>query len=506
MDIQKILTKLRITELNEMQQYAAEAITGSDGDVVLLSPTGTGKTLAYLLPLVQLIEANEQRSSHCNATLSKRERHTLEERMDNGQWSMVNGQWPSALVITPGRELALQSDTVLKSMGCGLRSMACYGGRPAMDEHRVLKEVRPHIVFGTPGRLNDHIDKENISRYQIRYLVIDEFDKCLEMGFHAEMAKLIKSLPALQRRILLSATNAEQIPQFVNMSKKGTLIDFLPHPDEMGDGQSSTVNDRVTLHEVRSPQKDKLETLRQLLLSLGDESSIVFLNYRDSVERVNSYLREQGFTTSYFHGGLEQRQREDMLYKFSNGSANILVSTDLASRGLDIPDIQNIIHYHLPESEEGYIHRVGRTARWDATGRTFFILNSEEHIPEYVKGDVLVEGGRWKVEGEYSNPTLLSQDTSPSTLHLPPSTPQKPVPPKNATLYIGKGKKDKISKGDIVGFLCKKGGLELSDIGRIDVKDRYAYAAVKREKLKQTLHLVQGQKIKGIKTIVEEVH
>ena len=208
MDIQKILTKLRITQLNEMQQHAAEAITGSDGDVVLLSPTGSGKTLAYLLPLVQLI---------------------------NGQSSMVNGQWPIALVITPGRELALQSHQVMQSMGCGLRSTACYGGRAAMDEHRVIKEVRPHVIFGTPGRINDHLDKDNISRYGIRYLVIDEFDKCLEMGFQGEMQKLIKSLPALQRRILLSATNAEQIPQFVNMSKKGTLIDFLP--EETVNGQ-----------------------------------------------------------------------------------------------------------------------------------------------------------------------------------------------------------------------------------------------------------------------------
>ena len=449
MDIGKILTKLRITELNEMQQHAAEAITGSDGDVVLLSPTGTGKTLAYLLPLVQLIERDATNLSPLTSIPS-----------------------PLCLVITPGRELALQSDTVLKSMGCGLRSMACYGGRPAMDEHRVLKEVHPHIVFGTPGRLNDHLDKENISRYQIRYLVIDEFDKCLEMGFHAEMAKLIKSLPGLQRRILLSATNAEQIPQFVNMAKKGTLINFLPDDEQ--------TSERVTLYEVRSPQKDKLQTLRQLLLSLGDESSIVFLNYRDSVERVNSYLQEQGFTTSHFHGGMEQHQREDMLYKFSNGSANVLVSTDLASRGLDIPDIQNIIHYHLPESEDGYIHRVGRTARWDAQGRTFFLLNSEEHIPEYVEGDVV----------PYAE--SASQPTTPPA-------------PKMATLYIGKGKKDKISKGDIVGFLCKKGGLEPGDIGRIDVKDRYAYAAVKREKLQQVLRQTQGEKIKGIKTIIEQV-
>lgn len=440
MDLQKILNKLHIVELNEMQQHAAEAITGSDGDVVLLSPTGSGKTLAYLLPLIQLIDESE---------------------------SQVQ-----VLVITPGRELALQSHQVLQSMGCGLRSTACYGGRATMDEHRLLKEVRPQIIFGTPGRINDHLDKDNISRYGIRYLVIDEFDKCLEMGFQGEMQKLIKSLPALQRRILLSATNAEQIPLFVNMSKKGTLIDFLPDEEQ--------TTQRITLYEVHSPQKDKLDTLRQLLLGFGDESSIVFLNYRESVERVNKYLVDQGFTTSCFHGGLEQRQREDQLYRFSNGSANVLVATDLASRGLDIPNIQNIIHYHLPESEEAYIHRVGRTARWDATGRTFFILNSQEHIPDYVEGNIVPY-----VEPE---PRLTT-----------------PPPPRMTTLYIGKGKKDKISKGDIVGFLCKIGGLTADEIGRIDVKDRYTYAAIKREKQNQTLHLVKGQKIKGIKTIIEEV-
>ena len=457
MDIQKILTKLRITELNEMQQHAAEAILGSDGDVVLLSPTGTGKTLAYLLPLVQQIDATKDELQ--------------------------------ALVITPGRELALQSDNVLKSMGCGLRSMACYGGRPTMDEHRVLKEVRPHIIFGTPGRLNDHLDKENISRYGIRWLVIDEFDKCLEMGFHAEMQKLIKSLPGLERRILLSATNAEQIPQFVNMAKKGTLIDFLPEEEQ--------TSERVTLYEVRSPQKDKLETLKQLLLGFGDESSIVFLNYRNAVERVSDYLKEQGFTISCFHGGLDQRQREDQLYRFSNGSANVLVATDLASRGLDIPDIQNIIHYHLPESEDGYIHRVGRTARWDASGRTFFILNSEESIPEFI-----IDHSPLNIE--HYEPTQKMVNGQCSMVNGQCSMVNVPAP-KMSTIYIGKGKKDKISKGDIVGFLCKKGGLTSDEIGRIDVKDRYTYAAVKREKLQQVLRQTQGEKIKGVKTILEPV-
>ena len=465
MDIQKILTKLRITELNEMQQHAAEAILGSDGDVVLLSPTGTGKTLAYLLPLVQSLTPNPS---------------------SNGEGDLVA---PQALVIIPGRELALQSDNVLKSMGCGLRSMACYGGRPTMDEHRVLKEVRPHIIFGTPGRLNDHLDKENISRYGIRWLVIDEFDKCLEMGFHAEMQKLIKSLPGLKRRILLSATNAEQIPQFVNMAKKGTLIDFLPEEEQ--------TSERVTLYEVRSPQKDKLETLRQLLLGFGDASSIVFLNYRNAVERVSDYLKEQGFTISCFHGGLDQRQREDQLYRFSNGSANVLVATDLASRGLDIPDIQNIIHYHLPESEDGYIHRVGRTARWDASGRTFFILNSEESIPEFI-----IDHSPLNIE--HYEPTQKMVNGQCSMVNGQCSMVNVPAP-KMSTIYIGKGKKDKISKGDIVGFLCKKGGLTSDEIGRIDVKDRYTYAAVKREKLQQVLCQTQGEKIKGVKTILEPV-
>ncbi len=442
MDIDKILKKLRISELNEMQQHAAEAILCSDGDVVLLSPTGTGKTLAYLLPLIQQLDATS----------------------DDVQ----------ALVVVPGRELALQSDTVLRDMGSGIRSASCYGGRATMDEHRKLKEVKPQIIFGTPGRLNDHLDKENINRYHIRWLVIDEFDKCLAMGFHQEMQKLIKSLPALQRRILLSATNAEQIPQFVNMAKKGTLVDFLPEEEQ--------TSERVTLYEVKSPQKDKLETLRNLLLGFGDESSIVFLNYRDSVERVNNYLTEQGFVTSFFHGGLEQKQREAALYRFSNGSANVLVATDLASRGLDIPDIQNIIHYHMPESEEGYVHRVGRTARWDKQGRAFFITGPEEHIPEYVEGNI----------EEYSLPSLPREGQGVSL-------------PRMATLYIGKGKKDKVSKGDIVGFLCKKGGLLADEIGRIDVNDRYTYVAVKREKLQQVVRQTQGEKIKGIKTIIEPV-
>ncbi len=438
METDRILEKLGISELNDMQKEATQAVLRTNNDVVILSPTGSGKTLAYLLPLVQLIDA-----------------------------SVPTVQ---AVVIVPGRELALQSATVLKDMGCGLRACACYGGRAAMDEHRVLRQIQPHIVFATPGRLLDHIEKENILTTGIRYLVIDEFDKCLEMGFLNEMNAIINRLSNVQRRILISATDAESIPHFVNMGRT-TRMDYLIEEEQ--------VSDRVNVYQVISPVKDKLETLRNLLCELGEESSIVFLNYRESVERVADYLQEQGFTLSYFHGGLEQRQREDALYKFSNASANVLVSTDLASRGLDIPSINNIIHYHLPESEQGYIHRVGRTARWDKLGKTFFILNQEESIPDYIDAE----------------PTL---HTIPTDLPAPPK-------PKMVTLYIGKGKKDKLSKGDIVGFLCKKGGLKGTEIGRISVEDRFTYVAIDRAQLRSVLRNVQGEKIKGVKTIIEEV-
>lgn len=437
--IEEILNKCNIRQLNEMQIATSEAILNTGKDLMLLSPTGSGKTLAYLLPLTQRI---------------------------NPELDAVQ-----AIVVVPGRELALQSAMVLKDMATGLRAYACYGGRAAMDEHRQLRQVRPHVIFSTPGRMNDHLSKGNIDPKAVKWIILDEFDKCLEMGFHDEMAVLMRQIPACARQILLSATPAEEMHTQQILRDQFAVLNFLPN--------EGNVPARVCIRKVQSPEKDKLETLRRLLCQLGDDSSIVFLNYRESVERTAAYLVEQGFTISSFHGGLEQKQREDALYRFSNGSANVLVSTDLASRGLDIPDIRNIVHYHLPEGEDGYIHRVGRTARWDAHGDSYFILGPEESIPDYVDADV----------EDYELTTEAA-----------------PVPvPRMATIYIGKGKKDKISKGDIVGLLCKKAGLSGSEIGRIDVKDYYAYVAVVRPKLMQVLKQLNGQKIKGLKTLFEAV-
>lgn len=443
MPLQEILQHLGIAALNAMQQETTEAYR-RHRQLVLLSPTGSGKTLAYLLPLVEELQKN---ASSANP-------------------------WPRALVLVPSRELASQTVEVVRSMKCGVRALACYGGRPAMDEHRVLREVQPDILVCTPGRAADHLRKCNVEGSCVRTLIIDEFDKSLELGFHDEMSEVIGLLPNLNRRFLLSATDSEQIPDFVGDAFR--KLDFT-EPE-----LSDTESDKLSIHLVHSPEKDKLQTLRTLLCHLGAESSMVFVNYRESVERVAQYLRQEGFAVSAFHGGMEQRDRERALFRFAQGSALTLVSTDLASRGLDISDVRHIIHYHLPLNDEAFTHRNGRTARWDRVGEAWIILGPEEQV-------------KWTLDSS------VQTDFSPladSCLSIPK--------PRYTSLYLGKGRKDKINRVDIVGFLSKVGGLQREELGRVDVGNHWAYAAVAREKADEVLARVRTQKIKGIKTIIEK--
>ncbi|MBP3589858.1 MAG: DEAD/DEAH box helicase, partial [Muribaculaceae bacterium] len=379
-----------------------------------------------------------------------------------------------AVVLVPSRELALQIETVFRRMNTPFKAISCYGGRPAMDEHRTMRGVRPSVIIGTPGRMNDHLRKQNFEATGVTTLVIDEFDKSLELGFQEEMAEVIGQLPGLRKRILLSATDAEEIPQFVGMgegSSRGAFIKLNFLTEE-------PLSERLSLRKVLSPAKDKLETLYQLLCTLGDASTLVFVNYRESVERIASFLKSKKFPCVSFHGGMEQQDRERALYKFRNGCSPVLISTDLAARGLDIPGVENVVHYHLPINEEAFTHRNGRTARWEASGCSFLLLHAEEQLPEYMSGEIL----------DFS----LPDDTS------------KPPKPRWSTLYIGKGKKDKVNKIDIVGFIYKKGGLQKEDVGQVDVKEHYAFVAVRRSKVKQLLTLLRGEKIKGMKTIIEE--
>ncbi len=442
--LNQVLDKLGY-KLNAMQQDVYDTLRHKDkSNVIVLSPTGTGKTLSYLLPIIEQLDTST----------------TLLE----------------CLVVVPGRELAMQSADVLKSMGTDINACACFGGRPAMDEHRIMRKLQPKIIFGTPGRLNDHIAKGNISTEHIRYVVLDEYDKCLELGFRNEMTSLLSTLPAHVGHVFLSATRCKEL-ETGGFTSHYTTLDYLVPKRAMAD--------RIKLYQINSSDKDKLACLLNLLFHLGDQSTIVFMNYRDAVERVANFLKSFGFMPAVYHGGLDQAGREDSLYKFMNGSSNILVCTDLGSRGLDMPDVQNIVNYHLPETLESFIHRVGRTARWNAAGRAFVIVGPEESIPSYVEAEF----------EPFDLPVAEPQ--------LDPRSRAVPLP-KMTTLYIGKGKKNKISKGDVVGFFCKQCGLSSQDIGRIDVYDYYSLVAVDRASAPFVLKKAKGLKIKGIKTIVEE--
>lgn len=434
--IQAVLRHLKIETLNPMQE-ASLAHAAEDKDLILLSPTGSGKTLAFLLPLLLTLKPDD-------ASIQ-------------------------ALILAPSRELALQIESVFKAMNTPWKTCCCYGGHPIAEEKKSILGNHPAVIIGTPGRITDHLSKGNFDPSTIHTLIIDEFDKALEFGFHDEMAEIIEQLPGLRKRMLLSATDAEEIPQFTGLNRT-VKLDFLT--------TEAQEKSRLTLMKVVSPDKDKVDTLYKLLCTLGSSSSIVFCNHRDAVDRVHNLLLEKGLYNERFHGGMDQPDREKALYKFRNGSCPVLVSTDLAARGLDIPEVEHIIHYHLPVNEEAFTHRNGRTARWDATGTSYLILNSAENVPEYIA------------------PDMQAFDL--------PDNPPRPPKPLWSTLYIGKGKKDKLSKMDIAGFLYKKGNLSREDVGAIDVREHYAFVAVRRSKVKQLLTLIRGEKIKGMKTVIEE--
>lgn len=437
MNTDTLLKNIGISRLSAMQQNAVEVIRNNI-NAVLLAPTGSGKTLAFLLPLIEAMD-------------------TVTDELQT-------------VIISPTRELALQTFGVLLQLKTSCRAVCCYGGRPAMEEHRRIAAIKPHIIIATPGRLNDHIDKQNINPLTVKTLVVDEFDKMLELNFQDEMEALLLKLTNRRRCILISATDAKEIPGFMAFRHhRPAIINYL-------DARRVAEEPQITHLLVRSPQKDKLETLSQLLCTLGSNRSLVFVNYREAAERTARYLLDNGHSVSLFHGGMEQPDRETALSLFRNHSVNILVATDLAARGIDIPSLRNVIHYHLPQNQEAYTHRCGRTGRWDSDGNSYIIIGPDEELPPFCS----------KTE---------------ETALTPPFA--RPAKPEWVTLYIGRGKKDKLGKGDIVGFLCKTGRLNATQIGNIDLRDRYSYVAVRRAEADSLLRNIAGEKIKKMSTKIE---
>ena len=413
-----------------MQLASIEANRTHD-DVVLLSATGSGKTIAFLLPILESLDGSTRTTQ--------------------------------AMIVVPSRELALQIEQVFKTMGTGLKVTCCYGGHLRETEENNLIDP-PALIIGTPGRLGDHIRRSNIMLDTIETLVLDEFDKSLELGFQEEMSFIVKALPNLKKRILTSATEAVTLPAFIGITDS-VRLDYLSSVNEHSAG--------LAIQSVLADERDKTETLFRLICMLGNRSMIVFCNHRDSVERTNAYLKDKGLVSEFYHGGMEQQERDSALCKFRNGTTDILITTDLASRGLDIPNIRYIIHYHLPPTEDIFTHRNGRTARMEASGTAILIMSAEEYLPPYITTEV-------------------------EKLQLPEEVvlPQKP---KWSTLFINAGKKDKINKVDIVGFLSNVGELKKEDIGLIEVKDFFSFVAVRKLKASNTLQLIKDEKIKNKK-------
>ncbi len=430
---ERILATLEIGQLNEMQITAQESILKSDS-VLLVSPTGSGKTLAFLLATLQLLE------------------------------EQINGT--QCLILLPTRELAIQIEQVWKRMRTGYKVNVCYGGHSIDVEIKNLAQA-PTVLIGTPGRILDHIQKRSFDTNAIKILVLDEFDKSLEVGFHEEIAAIIASIPNIEKRILVSATKSVEIPAFTGV-KALDILDF---------SVPNAVNEKLSLKLVRTDDKDKFDILLRLLCSLDSEPALIFFNHRDATERAAQLLNKAGILTAFYHGGMDQDDRERAISRFRNGSINYLVATDIAARGLDISSIQHVIHYHLPKFENEFIHRNGRTARMHALGNSFIILSKEEILPNFIEADL--------------------------ESFIPPLDGALPNPPTYETIYISGGKKNKLNKTDIVGFFIQKGRLDKSDIQLIEVKDFMSFAAVKKNKVPAFLQAIKEQKMKGKKYKIE---
>ncbi|MBD1364305.1 DEAD/DEAH box helicase [Mucilaginibacter sp. ZT4R22] len=429
--IKQALQKLNIEKLNPMQEAAIDA--AKKGDVILLSPTGSGKTLGFLLPLLASLDASV---------------------------STVQ-----VLILVPSRELALQIEQVFRSIGSGFKVNCCYGGHPVRTEIKNLSQP-PAVLIGTPGRIGHHLRRESFSTDTITTLILDEFDKALEFGFQEDMAYIIGQLRSVRKRILTSATQMDEIPRFTGINKP-IALNYLDN--------TPTVS-KLTQKVVVAEAADKLEALFALICKIGDKATLVFCNHREAVERISDTLWDNGLPNDIFHGGMEQDDRERALIKFRNGSHRILITTDLASRGLDIPEIEHVIHYQLPHNEEAFTHRNGRTARMHATGTSYLLLAPGEK-PAYLKELPEVE--------DLSGDIII------------------PQPSQWTTLYLAAGKKDKVNKVDIVGLLLKKGELDKDDLGLIEVLDFSSYAAVKRKDAERVVALVKNEKIKGKKVKIE---
>ena len=416
------IDSLGFSSMTPVQQKAIPIIL-EGSDLIAKSKTGSGKTIAFGIGILQSLDVKK-----------------------------FNIQF---LVICPTRELCEQVATELRKLARlehNVKIVTIYGGESLGNQRRSL-EKGAHIVVGTPGRIIDHIGKESIDLSHIQILVLDEADRMLDMGFYDDISYIKTKLPSKLQTLLFSATYPDDIKNLVAKVMHDPKTVTI---EEDNEGYLKQLTCKVN-------KEEKYETLKTILYSYRPDSVIIFCNTKVDVEEVTHKSYSDGFDTEYLHGGLEQNIRNEMLLMFANKSIPILVTTNLAARGIDIKDISLVINYDLPQDKEVYLHRVGRTARAGDEGISISLysqndINQLDAIKELVKTDI----------EEIDLKTLTYES-------------KKPLLAKYTTLHLLAGKKEKIRAGDIVGTFIKTLGLDKDCIGNIDILQKDSYVAIKND-------------------------
>lgn len=442
-DLLRVLEDLGYTAATPIQTLAIPPLLSGE-DLTGQSKTGSGKTAAFAIPLLERIQL-EQRALQ-------------------------------ALVLCPTRDLCTQVAGEVRRLGRyrpNLQVIVISGGKPLAPQTRAL-ERGVHVVVATPGRLLDHLRRGNLSLDAIRTVVLDEADRMLDMGFHDDIDEILAQTPGTRQTALFSATFPDGVldlsgrfqrdPRHISVSDKPAPIEQWRH--EIGERQ-------------------RLEALQNVLRSEAPDSAMVFCNTRQSVDALASELKRAGLAADRLHGGMEQLERDMALARFRNGSTRLLVTTDVAARGLDVSGLAAVVNYELPPQPEVYVHRIGRSGRAGEQG-----LAVSLHTPEEAFRIAAIEA--------FTGTTIPLRQLQPSGTEMP-----SPLTPRLQTLCIGGGRKDKIRPGDILGALTGDAGLSANQVGRIEIADRLSYVALDADIAARTLVRLRAGRIKGRRFRVE---
>ncbi len=433
----KTLKTLGFTRMTEIQKKAINPILDGE-DVLAQSKTGSGKTLAFGLPCVMRTDTNKYK--------------------------------PQTIIITPTRELAEQIATDLRriaSYKANLKILTLYGGVPLRTQADSLAKGA-HILIGTPGRIQDHLAKETLTLESIKTLVLDEADRMLDMGFYDEIVKIGSNMPRGKQTLLFSATFAPNIEKLAKA--------LLNQPLTI---KVDTVIESSKIDELVYETSEKFKALTALIQSYKPESLLIFCNTKVEVIALTDKLQKLGHASIDIHGDLDQRDRNESVIAFSNGSKRIMVATDVASRGLDIKDIALVINYDLPFDEEVYTHRIGRTGRADAKGIaiSLFLPRDKDKCAYVLDKAKKSDLSKLRVESKFRMQSHYD------------------------TLCLNGGKKTKLRAGDIIGTFCKEIGIDNAMIGKINITDTKSYIALHHTVTDEVFKALKKVKIKKKKYV-----